>query len=145
MAQQPGYGDPAFAAPPPFEPGNDRFAGPAAIVAAREAHRMNVPPPVPARPTYREPHPVRASWFMAGLGGAVFWMVILPLLGTSLTGYAWWTLIAGGVAWLAAAVLARAGDRGAAAGISIGVAVAWAIAAYAVATRWAQTADWPLW
>ncbi|MDR7323271.1 MULTISPECIES: hypothetical protein [Catenuloplanes] len=149
MAQQPGYGDPAFTAPPPFEPGNDRFAGPPAIVAAREAHRFgqmgDYPPPAPSRPTYREPHPVRVSWFLTGLGGGVFWMVILPLLGTSITGYGWWTLIAGGVAWAAAAVLARAGDRGAAAGIAISVGLAWATAAYVLAGRWAETADWPLW
>nr|WP_307248909.1 hypothetical protein [Catenuloplanes indicus] len=82
---------------------------------------------------------------MAGLLGGVFWMVILPLLGTNIAGYGWWTLIAGGVAWLAAAVLSRSGDRGAAAGIAISVGLAWAIAAYVLATRWAGTADWPLW
>lgn len=148
MAQQPGYGDPAFTAPPPFEPGNDRFAGPPAMVAAREAYqfaRIEQPPGIPPRPTYREPHPVRALSLLAGMSGAVLWMAVLPLLATSLTGYAWWSLIAGGVAWLAAGVLARAGDRGAAAGISISVGVAWAIAAYAVAVRWTETADWPLW
>lgn len=148
MAQQPGYGDPAFAAPPPFEPGNSRFAGPPAMVAAREAYRfgrVDQPQPIPPRPTYREPHPVRTLPFLAGLSGAVLWMAVLPMLAAGLTGYVWWTVIAGGVAWLAAAVLARAGDRGAAAGISISVGVAWAIAAYAVAVRWAETADWPLW
>lgn len=136
--------------PPPFEPVDNRFAaGPPVLLAAQEAHRFGragEPIPVgPQRPTYREPHPVRGWFFTAGLAGAAAWMLLLPLLASDLRGYAWWTLIAGALAWLAAAVLTRLGDRGVAAGISVSVSVAVAIGTFAVAARWMETADWPLW
>jgi hypothetical protein len=99
----------------------------------------------PARPTYREPHPIRGAALAAGVSGAAAWLLLFGLLGRDLPGYAWWTIIAGGVAWLVALLLARLGDRGVAAGIAITTALGWAVAATAVAARWATTADWPLW
>jgi len=102
-------------------------------------------PSGPSRPTYREPHPVRGGAVAAGLTGTLAWLLVFGLLGTDLRGYVWWTLIAGTVAWLVALLLVKQGDRGVAVGIAVGIAVGWAIAASAVALRWGQTSDWPLW
>lgn len=102
-------------------------------------------PSGPARPTYREPYPVRGAAVAAGIGGAVVWLLVFGLLGGQLATYAWWTIFAGLVAWLIAVLLAWAGDRGVAVGIAIATALGWAIAATAVAVRWATTENWPLW
>jgi hypothetical protein len=102
-------------------------------------------PSGPARPTYREPHPVRGPAVAAGLTGTAAWLLVFGLLGGDLAGFVWWTVIAGLAAWLVALVLLRHGDRGVAAGITITTALGWSIAATAVAVRWAATGDWPLW
>jgi len=102
-------------------------------------------PTGPARPTYREPHPVRGAAVAAGLGAGAAWLLVFGLLARTLHGYAWWTVIAGSAAWLVALLLARYGDRGVAAGVAISTALGLSIAATAVAVRWALTADWPLW
>ncbi|SDY14328.1 hypothetical protein SAMN05444365_101819 [Micromonospora pattaloongensis] len=102
-------------------------------------------PAAPSRPTYREPHPVRPGAIAAGAGGAAAWLLLFGLLGTSLPGYAWWTLFAGALAWLVALALVRFGDRGVAVGVAMVTAVGWGIAATAVALRWAGAGDWPLW
>ncbi|MEO3747162.1 hypothetical protein [Plantactinospora sp. B5E13] len=101
-----------------------------------------MPPP---RPTYREPHPVRLGAALAGAGSAALWLLMFGLLGRDLAGYLWWTWFAGTVAWLVALLLVRRGDRGAAVGVAIAVAVGWAIAMGLLLTRWRSTADWPLW
>jgi hypothetical protein len=44
-----------------------------------------------------------------------------------------------------ALALARLGDRGVAAGVAITTALAWSVAATALAVRWAAAGDWPLW
>jgi hypothetical protein len=102
-------------------------------------------PTGPSRPTYRERHPVRGAAVAVGVGGAAGWLLLFGLLARTLPGYAWLTALAGGVAWLVALVLARYGDRGVAAGVAVSTALGWAIAATAVAVRWATTGDWPLW
>ncbi|RKN16976.1 hypothetical protein D7147_20040 [Micromonospora musae] len=99
----------------------------------------------PTRPTYREPHPVTGIGVAVGGGVAVVWLLLFGLLGTDVSGYAWWTLLAGLLAWLAALVLVRHGDRGVAAGIAIVTAGGWSIAAAVVAVRWATSGNWPLW
>ncbi|GIJ78127.1 hypothetical protein SAMN05443287_113119 [Micromonospora phaseoli] len=99
----------------------------------------------PPRPTYREPHPVGGASVAAGAIGTIAWLGLFGLLGRSLAGYAWWTLLAAGLAWLAALVLARYGDRGAAAGIAIVTAGGLSIVTAAVVTRWVTSGDWPLW
>lgn len=102
-------------------------------------------PPAPSRPTYREPHPVRRAALGSGAGAAAAWALFFGLLGRDLASYAWWTLIASGLAWLTALGLTRFGDRGVAAGIAIVTSAAVSIVAVLVGIRWAGTGDWPLW
>ncbi|KXK59294.1 hypothetical protein AWW66_25005 [Micromonospora rosaria] len=99
----------------------------------------------PSRPAYREPHPVTGSGVAAGAAMAAAWLVLFALLGADVAGYARWTLFAGTIAWLAAFLLVRSGDRGVATGIAIVTSGGWSIAATVVAMRWAGTGDWPLW
>jgi hypothetical protein len=99
----------------------------------------------PQRPTYREPHPVQGTAAAAGVGATAAWLLFFGLLGGDLAGYVWWTMFAGGVAWLVALALTRLGDRGVAVGIAMVTALGWSIAAVAVAVRWAGSGDWPLW
>lgn len=101
--------------------------------------------PPPARPTYREPHPVRAGGLLAGLGATALWLLVFGLLGRDLRGYVLSTLLAGTAAWLVALLLTRLGDRGVAAGIAMVTGVGWGIAAIALAIRWSSSGDWPLW
>jgi hypothetical protein len=102
-------------------------------------------PSRPARPTYREAHRVRPGAVAAGLGAGALWFLVFGLLGHDVRGFAWWTVVAGGAAWLVALLLARQGDRGVAVGLAVTTALGWSIAATAVAVRWAITGDWPLW
>ncbi|SCG51649.1 hypothetical protein [Micromonospora inositola] len=99
----------------------------------------------PPRPTWREPCPVTGAGVAVGGATAAAWLLLFGLLGRDVPGYAWWTAIAGGLAWLAALVLVRFGDRGVATGVAIVTAGGWSIAAAVVAVRWAQSGDWPLW
>ncbi|MFY1596988.1 hypothetical protein [Micromonospora sp. WMMD737] len=99
----------------------------------------------PSQPTYREPHPVTGAGVASGAAVATVWLLLFGLLGRGVPGYAWWTLLAGGLAWLAALLLVRAGDRGVATGVAIVTAGGWSIAAAIVAVRWASSGDWPLW
>lgn len=99
----------------------------------------------PQRPTYREPHPVRGGAVAAGAGATTAWLLFFGLLGRDLAGYVWWTVLAGGVAWLVAMLLVRVGDRGAAAGVAMVTAVGWSVAVVVTALRWTVSGDWPLW
>ncbi|WP_229400780.1 hypothetical protein [Micromonospora okii] len=99
----------------------------------------------PSRPTWREPHPVTGAGVAAGGAAAAAWLVLFGLLGRDVPTYAWWTVLAGGVAWLAALALVRFGDRGVATGVAIVTGGGWSIAAAVVAVRWATGGDWPLW
>ncbi|MFC7550980.1 hypothetical protein [Plantactinospora sp. GCM10030261] len=129
MGQQQGSGG----APPPG------VAPPSGLFPAERAPRGQ------GRPTYREPHPVRGGAVAAGATLTAAWLLLVGLLGRQLAGYVWYTVLAGGIAWLAAWLLTRYGDRGAAAGIAIATGVGWSVATAAVAIRWAETGDWPLW
>jgi hypothetical protein len=100
---------------------------------------------MPARPTYREPHPVRLGPVAAGAGGSLLWLLTFGLLGRDLREYLWWTLLAGAVAWLVALVLAERGDRGVAVGVAAVTAVGWALATALLIGRWHASGDWPLW
>jgi hypothetical protein len=98
-----------------------------------------------ARPTYREALPVRASMVSAGAAAGAAWMLLFGLMMTgSARGYVWITLAAGVLAWAAAAILARFGDRGVAVGVAASSGVAVAIAGILVAYRLAG-GDWLLW
>ena len=88
---------------------------------------------------------MRGGPVAAALGAAAAWLLLFGLLGRDLRSYAWWTIVAGAIAWLVALVLARVGDRGAAVGVAIATSLGWGFAATAVAVRWATTGDWPLW
>ncbi|WP_197087530.1 hypothetical protein [Micromonospora sp. HK10] len=103
------------------------------------------PAGAPMRPVWREPHPVTGAGVAVGAVTAFAWLLLFGLLGRDVPGYAWWTLIGGTLAWLAAAALVRYGDRGVATGIAIVTAGGWSIAAAVVAVRWAQSGNWPLW
>jgi hypothetical protein len=102
-------------------------------------------PSAPPRPIYREPHPIRPGATAAGAGAAAAWLLLFGLLGGSVNGYAWWTVFAGAIAWLVALGLSRFGDRAVAAGIAMTTGAGWAIAAIAVAARWASSGTWPVW
>ncbi|SBT52797.1 hypothetical protein [Micromonospora narathiwatensis] len=103
------------------------------------------PAGAPPRPSWREPYRVTGGGVAAGAVVAFAWLLLFGLLGHDVPSYAWWTVLAGGLAWLAAGVLVRYGDRGVATGIAIVTAGGWSIAAAVVALRWAQSGDWPLW
>jgi hypothetical protein len=98
----------------------------------------------PLRPTYREPHTVRAGAVIAGAGIAAGWLLLMGLLASSARSYAWLTIGAAIVAGLVAAVLARVGDRGVAVGVALATGFALAIAMSVVVQRWIVT-GWPLW
>ncbi|WP_406601228.1 hypothetical protein [Micromonospora yasonensis] len=100
---------------------------------------------VPMRPVWREPYPVTGAGVASGAVTAFAWLLLFGLLGHDVTSYAWWTVIAGGLAWLAALALVRYGDRGVATGVAIVTAGGWSIAAAIVVVRWAQSGNWPLW
>lgn len=99
----------------------------------------------PTRPTYREPHPVTGGGVATGGAITGVWLLLFGLLGSDLRSYAWWTLLAGLVAWLAALTLVRFGDRGVGTGVAIVTAGGWSIATAVVAARWVSTGAWPLW
>ena len=88
---------------------------------------------------------MRGGPVAAGIGGGVAWLLLFGLLGRDLRGYAWWTVVAGLIAWVVSLALARVGDRGAAVGVAIATSLGWGFAATAVAVRWASSGDWPLW
>jgi hypothetical protein len=99
----------------------------------------------PARPSFREPYPVRAGALLAGLGSGLLWMTLFGAIGRDLLGYAWWTLIASLTAWAVSAVLSFFGDRGVAVGVALAAGLGWSVAAFAVAARWIGAGDWPMW
>ncbi len=101
-------------------------------------------PSGPPRPIFREPHPVRGGAVALGLGGGALWMIMFGLLATDAPGYAWISIIAGFLAWGAALLLARVGDRGVAAGVAMAVALGLSITTVVLAVRWAG-GDWLLW
>ncbi|MEU7755648.1 hypothetical protein AB0B57_26560 [Micromonospora sp. NPDC049101] len=122
--------------------------GPDPAVVAQQVARTPsglFPAGPPSRPTYREPHPVTGGGVAAGGAAATAWLLLFGLLGTDVTSYAWWTVLAGLLAWLTALVLIRYGDRGVATGVAIVTAGGWSIAAAVVTVRWATSGDWPLW
>ncbi|WP_442933374.1 hypothetical protein [Micromonospora psammae] len=129
---------------------NGRPAFPAEPVTNHPGHLPRIPSGLfpagpPPRPTWREPHPVTGGGVAAGAALAAAWLLLFGLLGRDVPGYAWWTVVAVAVAWLAALVLVRHGDRGVGAGVAIVTAGGASIAFAVVVVRWATSADWPMW
>jgi hypothetical protein len=129
---QPNWGPSRPNSPPPWN-GGSALRWPGGLIPAG-----------PPRPIYREPLPARFGPIMAGAGVAGLWLLLFGLLATTARGYAWLTFGSGAVAWLAALVLARFGDRGVAIGVAISAAVGVAIAGIVVTAAWSQ-GHWLLW
>lgn len=79
-----------------------------------------------------------------GAGLTALWMTLVGLLAGTVRAYGWLTIVAAVLAWSASAVLARFGDRGAAAGAAVASGLGVAIAALVIIAHWAAK-DWPLW
>jgi|SRR4051794_22447986 hypothetical protein len=101
-------------------------------------------PTGPPRPVFREPYPIKGGAVALGMVGGGLWMMLFGLLATNARGYAWISLIAGILGWLVAALLTRLGDRGAAVGVAISIALGLSIAVVVIGARWAL-GDWLLW
>jgi len=101
-------------------------------------------PSGPPRPTFREPHPVRPSAVVIGAAVAAAWMLLVGLMASGTRGYFWLTVVASVLATGGAALLARFGDRGVAAGVAMATGLGLAVAGGLVAQRWIAT-GWPLW
>lgn len=140
---------PGAMGPPVVGPPPRLSARPPTPAAAYGAWQGALRPPVfkvsQPRPTYREPLPVQGQMVAVGAAVGAAWMLLFALLTTgSARGYVWVTLVAGFLAWGAAAVLARFGDRGVAVGVAASSGVAVAIAGILVAYRLAGGV-WLLW
>jgi hypothetical protein len=96
------------------------------------------------RPIHREPHPVRAGAVLCGALTGAAWLLTFALLSVTLRGYLSWTLLGGGVAWLAALMLSRRGDRGVAVGLAAARGVAWTVATLSVLAEWVRLGVWPV-
>ncbi|ADD45613.1 hypothetical protein [Stackebrandtia nassauensis] len=97
------------------------------------------------RPTYREPHRSTSAGVFAGAGVAVLWFVITAFLGTDLPSRLWVMLAASLVAAGAAFLLARYGDRGAAAGVAAVSGAAVAVVGLVVELQHLLYETWVLW
>ena len=103
-----------------------------------------LPPNRSGRPTYREPHPVRAGGVWAGIGVATAWFMFFAMVTGNARSYAWSTIVAGLLALGAASALVRYGDRGAAVGVAGTAAFGLSIAGIVVGVRYLG-GDWILW
>jgi hypothetical protein len=102
-------------------------------------------PLFPARPVYREPHPIGAVPLLTGMGATLIWFALFGSIGRDLFSYAWWSVAAAVSAWLVALVLTLLGDRGVAVGVAIVSGIGLSVAMGLVANRWITTNDWPMW
>jgi hypothetical protein len=101
-------------------------------------------PSGPRRPTFREPHPIRAATVVIGAVMTLAWQFLVAGFASSLRDLFWRTVFAVAAAVAVALILARAGDRGAAVGIGFAASVGGCVAALIVTVRWVTT-GWPLW
>ena len=118
------------------------------LPAPADAHPPVSPPlfpAPPARPVYREPHPIHAVPLLCGMGATLIWFALFGSIGRDLVSYAWWTVAAAVSAWLVALVLTFLGDRGVAVGVAIVGGVGLSVAMGFVTARWIATNDWPMW
>lgn len=113
-----------------------------------EAH-----PPRSGRPRWREPHPVRVGPVAVGSVLSGLWVLLWLLAysrstGESLptgAGFAWVTLAASTIGAVAAALLARYGDRGAAVGVAAVAGTAAGVTGLSCELYLLLTGDWILW
>ena len=105
---------------------------------------IGIPRPGVPRPIHREPAPARSGPALLGAAGAAFWMLLFALLAQSAQAYAWWSIAAGVLAWCAALVLARFGDRGVAAGVAVAAGLGVAIV-FVVVMVHLINGHWLLW
>jgi hypothetical protein len=113
----------------------------------------DAPPPRTGRPRWREPHPVRIGPVAAGAALSGLWVLLWLLAyakgadGGSLTGagFAWVTLAASTIGAVAAALLARYGDRGAAVGVAAVAGTAAGVTGLSCELYLLLTGDWILW
>jgi hypothetical protein len=145
----PGAVGPPVIGPPPRLSAQTPTSRPPTPAAAYGAWQGSLKPPVfkvsQPHPTYREPLAVSGQGVAIGAAAGAAWMLLFALLMTgSARAYVWITLIAGVLAWGAAAILARFGDRGVAVGVAASSGVAVAIAGILVAYRLAG-GHWLLW
>ncbi|MGH8877427.1 MAG: hypothetical protein ACRD0P_08820 [Stackebrandtia sp.] len=98
-----------------------------------------------ARPSFREPHRSTSAGIFSGAAIAVVWFVITTFLGTDLTSVLWVMLAASLVATGAALLLARYGDRGAAAGVAAVSGAAVAVVGLVVEWHHLLNETWVLW
>jgi hypothetical protein len=135
----PGHRGPVYPPPPA------RYPGP---VTGQWQGALKPPTfvrPSAQRPTYREPFPVRSGPVWAGLGAGALWMLLFALQGVSGTrAYAWFTIVGGVLAWAAAMLLAKLGDRGVAVGVAVAGGIGVAIAGLVVVIE-GFTGHWILW
>jgi hypothetical protein len=71
-------------------------------------------------------------------------MALCGFMAHGARAYCWWTFTGGFVAWAAALGLARAGDRGVAAGVAVAAGCGVAVAMTVVLLRWVG-GHWILW
>jgi hypothetical protein len=113
-----------------------------------EAH-----PPRSGRPHWREPHPVRVGPVAAGSVLSGLWVLLWLLAYARSTGetlptgagFAWVTLAASTIGAVAAALLARYGDRGAAVGVAAVAGTAAGVTGLSCELYLLLTGDWILW
>lgn len=105
------------------------------------------------RPRWREPHPIRVGPVAAGSALCALWVLLWllayangsgrePVTGT---GFAWVTLAASTIGAVAAALLARYGDRGAAVGVAAVAGTAAGVTGLTCELYLLLTGDWILW
>lgn len=111
------------------------------------------PPPRALRPRWREPHPVRVGPTAAGSALCALWVLMWLLAyakgaqdaSPSGAGFAWVTLAASTIGAVAAAALARYGDRGAAVGVAAVAGTAAGVTGLSCELYLLLTGDWILW
>jgi hypothetical protein len=100
--------------------------------------------PTPPHPTWRESFRAGGWAIVIGVLAGTVWMALLAALASTARSYVWWTVAAGVLGGLAAAALARLGDRGVATGVALACAIGVTISFIVVTVRWAG-GDWLLW
>jgi hypothetical protein len=128
-----------------YDPSRTSGASPYPLPAAMRGRTPSgLFPSASSRPIYRETLAAQGSAVLAGAGASAVWMLLCGLIAGSARSYCWWSIGGGMVAWAAALILVRTGDRGVAAGVAMGAGAGVAIAMGVVLVRWIG-GHWLLW